>query len=92
MGGWQQFYVSDGSGLKKVDTQRVPESVYLGVVGMPGVTAYYGLNCIGKPKPGETVVVSAASGAVVASWASWRSLLGAEPSGSRAGQRSAITW
>ena len=64
MGGWQQFYVSDGSGLRKVDTQRVPESVYLGVVGMPGVTAYYGLNCIGKPRPGETVVVSAASGAV----------------------------
>jgi NADPH-dependent curcumin reductase CurA len=63
-GGWQEYHVSDGSDLRKVDTRQIPASVYLGTVGMPGVTAWYGLNRIGKPKPGETVVVSAASGAV----------------------------
>ena len=63
-GGWQQFHVSEGDGLSKVDAGRLPESVYLGPVGMPGVTAWYGFHHIGKPKPGETVVVSAASGAV----------------------------
>ena len=63
MGGWQQFTVSDGRGLMPV-ARGLPESVYLGAVGMPGVTAWYGLLQIGKPKAGETVVVSAASGAV----------------------------
>jgi NADPH-dependent curcumin reductase len=58
--GWQQYALSDGSDLRKA----VPISTYLGVVGMPGVTAWIGLNDIGQPKPGETVVVSAASGAV----------------------------
>lgn len=63
-GGWQEYFVSDGKGLQKVDARALPASVYLGTVGMPGVTAWYGLNQIGKPAPGETVVVSAASGAV----------------------------
>ena len=63
MGGWQELHVSDGKGLMKV-ARGLPESVYLGAVGMPGVTAWYGLLQIGKPKAGETVVVSAASGAV----------------------------
>jgi NADPH-dependent curcumin reductase CurA len=62
--GWQLFGRSDGTGLRKVDTAKVPLSAYLGVVGMPGVTAWYGLNAIIEPKAGETVVVSAASGAV----------------------------
>lgn len=62
--GWQLFGVSDGVGLRKVDTSRVPMSAYLGVAGMPGVTAWVGLNRIIQPKAGETVVVSAASGAV----------------------------
>ena len=62
--GWQEYGVSDGSGLVKVDTARVPLSAYLGAVGMPGVTAWYGLNRIIEPKAGETIVVSAASGAV----------------------------
>jgi hypothetical protein len=48
----------------KVDASRAPLSYYLGVLGMPGMTAYFGLKDIGQPKPGETVVVSAASGAV----------------------------
>jgi len=64
MGGWQEYFVANGSGARKIDTGRVPAPAYLGVVGMPGVTAWYGLLQIGKPKPGETVVVSAASGAV----------------------------
>ena len=63
-GGWQQYSSSDGSGWRKVDPRAVPLSTYLGVVGMPGVTAWYGLNEIIKPKAGETLVVSAASGAV----------------------------
>jgi NADPH-dependent curcumin reductase CurA len=62
--GWQEYGVSDGTGVMKVDTSRIPLSAYLGAVGMPGVTAWYGLNRIIAPKAGETVVVSAASGAV----------------------------
>jgi len=62
--GWQLYGKSDGSTIRKVDTTRVPLSAYLGAVGMPGITAWYGLNRIVAPKEGETVVVSAASGAV----------------------------
>ncbi len=61
--GWQEYGISDGCGLKKVEG-KLPLSVYLGSVGMPGVTAYIGLYDIGEPKEGETVVVSAAAGAV----------------------------
>jgi NADPH-dependent curcumin reductase CurA len=67
MGGWQTHAVVDGSVpglLRKVDTTHVPLSAYLGAVGMPGVTAWVGLTQICAPKAGETVVVSAASGAV----------------------------
>ncbi|HTH59382.1 MAG TPA: NADP-dependent oxidoreductase [Paraburkholderia sp.] len=62
--GWQEFGTSNGAGLMKVDVSRVPLSAYLGAVGMPGVTAWYGLNRILEPKAGQTIVVSAASGAV----------------------------
>jgi len=62
--GWQEYGISDGAQLKKVDTRQVPLSVYLGPVGMPGVTAWIGLNRIIEAKAGETIVVSAASGAV----------------------------
>jgi NADPH-dependent curcumin reductase len=61
--GWQEHAISDGTTLRKVDP-ALPLSAYLGAVGMPGVTAWYGLNRIIEPKAGETVVVSAASGAV----------------------------
>ncbi|MBX3213415.1 MAG: NADP-dependent oxidoreductase [Labilithrix sp.] len=61
--GWQEYGLSDGRGLTKVDG-KLPLSAYLGVVGMPGVTAYIGLYDLGEPKQGETVVVSAAAGAV----------------------------
>jgi NADPH-dependent curcumin reductase CurA len=62
--GWQLFGVSDGAMLMKVDDRHIPLSAYLGSVGMPGVTAWYGLMDICTPKAGETVVVTAASGAV----------------------------
>jgi NADPH-dependent curcumin reductase CurA len=62
--GWQLYAIADASTLRKVDTGGAPLSTALSVVGMPGVTAWYGLLRIGEPKPGETVVVSAASGAV----------------------------
>lgn len=67
MGGWQEYSVvgADQAGaLRKVDTTHVPLSHYLGAVGMPGVTAWYGLVKIIEPKAGETLVVSAATGAV----------------------------
>jgi NADPH-dependent curcumin reductase CurA len=62
--GWAEYGLSDGTMLNKVDTRHVPLSAYLGPVGMPGVTAWYGLKQICKPQAGETVLVSAASGAV----------------------------
>jgi len=63
--GWQEYGVSDGSGVLKIDPRGgVPLSAYLGAVGMPGVTAWYGLKRIIDPHKGQTVVVSAASGAV----------------------------
>lgn len=67
MGGWQDYQLVDAGQrgvLQKVDTTHIPLSAYLGAVGMPGVTGWYGLTQILLPKPGETVVVSAASGAV----------------------------
>lgn len=72
MGGWQQYSVVDAEqpgALRKVDTTHVPLSHYLGAVGMPGVTAYYGLVKIIVPQAGQTVVVSAATGAVGSAFA-----------------------
>ena len=60
--GWQLYGTTKEA--TKVDSKRAPLSYYLGLLGMPGMTAYFGLKEIGQPKPGETVVVSAASGAV----------------------------
>jgi NADPH-dependent curcumin reductase len=62
--GWQSHGVAKGAGLRKLDPKQAPISTALGVLGMPGMTAYVGLLDIGRPRPGETVVVSAASGAV----------------------------
>ena len=62
-GGWQEYYTSDGKALCKV-SRALPLEVYLGAAGMPGVTAWHGINNIIAPKPGETVLVSAAAGAV----------------------------
>ena len=62
--GWQEHAISDGQGVRKIDPKLAPISTALSVLGMPGLTAYFGLLEIGKPKPGETVVVSGAAGAV----------------------------
>jgi NADPH-dependent curcumin reductase CurA len=62
--GWQQYASSGGKELRKLDRGAAPISTAISVLGMPGATAYVGLLDIGQPKPGETVVVSAASGAV----------------------------
>jgi NADPH-dependent curcumin reductase len=64
MGGWQRYSLSDGRDLRVVDARAAPIQAYLGSLGMPGVTAWYGLNKIIAPKAGETVLVSAATGAV----------------------------
>ncbi|MET3646355.1 NADP-dependent oxidoreductase [Phyllobacterium ifriqiyense] len=62
--GWQSYAISDGGGLRKLDPEVAPLSTAVGILGMPGFTAYTGLLTIGQPKPGETVVVAAASGPV----------------------------
>ncbi|MEO7157875.1 MAG: NADP-dependent oxidoreductase [Vicinamibacterales bacterium] len=66
MGGWQEYSIVDGGSpaIRKVDASQIPLSAYLGPVGMPGVTAWYGLLKIIEPQPGNTIAVSAASGAV----------------------------
>src|SRR5258708_13892356 len=70
-GGWQASHVAKAAGARvglfgplKLDPKAAPISAALGILGMPGLTAYVGLHDIGQPKPGETVVVSAAAGAV----------------------------
>src|SRR5215212_8837168 len=62
--GWQDYALSNGQGLRKLDPNVAPVSTALGVLGMPGMTAYTGLLTIGQPMPGETLVVAAASGPV----------------------------
>ena len=64
MNGWREYYLSDEADLRKVDGSLAPLSTCLGVLGMPGLTAYVGLLDIGKPQPGQTVFVSGAAGAV----------------------------
>jgi NADPH-dependent curcumin reductase CurA len=61
--GWQEYGLSDGKGVRTLDPAQGPLSYALGVLGVPGLTAYSGLIDVGQPKPGETVVVSAAAGA-----------------------------
>ncbi len=64
MNGWREAFVSVGGGLQKLPNENVPPQAYLGILGMPGLTAYSGLARIGQPKSGETVFVSGAAGAV----------------------------
>src|SRR5258708_12022185 len=62
--GWQTLSLSNGEDLRKLDPKIAPPTAFVGVLGVPGFAAYIGLRVIGQPKPGETVVVAAASGAV----------------------------
>lgn len=62
--GWREYYISDGEDLTKIDPTLAPPQAYLGILGMPGMTAYVGLLDIGRPQAGNTVFVSAAAGAV----------------------------
>ena len=67
MFGWQQYAIANGKGVRKLDPSLAPVSTALGILGMPGLTAYFGLLDIGNPRAGETVVVSGAAGAVARS-------------------------
>jgi NADPH-dependent curcumin reductase len=80
-GGWQRYSLSDGRDLRVVDAKAIPTQAYLGPLGMPGVTAWYGLNRIIAPKAGETVLVSAATGAVGSVVGQLAKLAGARPVG-----------
>ncbi|AUX46652.1 NADP-dependent oxidoreductase [Sorangium cellulosum] len=85
--GWQAHAISDGNGLRKVDPALAPVSTALGVLGMPGMTAYSGLLTIGQPKPGETVVVAAASGPVGATVGQIAKIKGCRAVGVAGGQK-----
>lgn len=89
--GWQEGFVSDGDGLEVLDPGGVPLEAYLGVLGMPGMTAYIGLLTIGEAKAGETVFVSAASGAVGAVACQIARIKGCRVVGS-AGSDAKATW
>ncbi len=84
--GWQSYALSDGSGLRRLDPSEAPLSTALGVLGMPGFTAYAGLFTIGRPKQGETVVVAAASGPVGATVGQLAKLKGARAVGIAGGE------
>jgi NADPH-dependent curcumin reductase CurA len=86
MGGWQRYALSDGSTLNAVDARTIPIQAYLGPIGMPGVTAWYGLNKIIAPKAGETVLVSAATGAVGSVVGQLAKIAGARPVGIAGGK------
>jgi NADPH-dependent curcumin reductase len=81
MGGWQRYVVGDERGLRVIDAKSIPIQTYLGTLGMPGVTAWYGLNKIIAPKAGETVLVSAATGAVGSVVGQLARIAGARPVG-----------
>lgn len=92
--GWQTHAVANPKTLKVVPPDRIPLSAYLGVAGMPGVTAWVGLEKIGQPKDGETVVVSAAAGAVGGVVGQLAKIRGARAVGIAGGQRKVdyVTW
>ena len=89
--GWREYFVSDGRGLVKIDPEIAPVQAYLGVVGMPGLTAYVGLLDIGRVKESGTVFVSAASGAVGAVVCQIAKLKGCYVAGS-AGSDEKVAW
>ena len=86
MGGWQRYSLGDGASLRVIDAKAAPIQAYLGSLGMPGVTAWYGLNRIIAPKAGETVLVSAATGAVGSVVGQLAKIAGARPVGIAGGK------
>jgi NADPH-dependent curcumin reductase CurA len=89
--GWREWALSDGSGMQKVDASAAPVSTALGVLGMPGYTAYHGLFEIGRPQPGETVFVSGAAGAVGSAAGQMAKIAGCTVVGS-AGSAEKVAW
>ncbi|MGH3077482.1 MAG: NADP-dependent oxidoreductase [Gaiellaceae bacterium] len=89
--GWREWALSDGSGMRKVDPSVAPVSTALGVLGMPGLTAYYGLFELGRPQAGETVFVSGAAGAVGSAAGQMAKIAGCRVVGS-AGSAAKIEW
>jgi len=89
--GWREWALSDGSGVRKIDPSLAPVSTALGVLGMPGFTAYYGLFHIGKPQAGEMVFVSGAAGAVGSAAGQMAKIAGCRVIGS-AGSPEKIAW
>ena len=89
--GWREWALSDGSGLRSIDPSVAPVSTSLGVLGMPGLTAYYGLFELGAPKEGETVFVSGAAGAVGSTVGQMAKIAGCRVIGS-AGSLEKLAW
>ncbi len=89
--GWREWALSDGSGLRRLDPTVAPVSTALGVLGMPGFTAWYGLFELGSPKDGETVLVSGAAGAVGSAVGQMARIAGCRVIGS-AGSESKLAW
>ena len=89
--GWREWALSDGSGLRRVDASVAPVSTSLGVLGMPGLTAHYGLFELGEPKEGETVFVSGAAGAVGSTVGQMAKIAGCRVVGS-AGSEEKLAW
>ena len=89
--GWREYFISEGNDLGRVDPEIAPLSNWLGIIGMPGQTAYFGLLDIGKPQPGETVFVSGAAGAVGSAVCQIAKLKGCRVVGS-AGSQAKVDW
>jgi NADPH-dependent curcumin reductase CurA len=87
--GWQEYGIARAKAVRKLDPDQAPVTTALGVLGMPGFTAYAGLTQIGRPKPGETVVVAAASGPVGATVGQLAKILGARAVGIAGGPQKA---
>lgn len=89
--GWREWALSEGARVRKIDAQLAPVSTALGVLGMPGFTAYHGLFAIGEPQPGETVFVSGAAGAVGSAAGQMAKIAGCRVIGS-AGSPEKVAW
>ena len=89
--GWREWALSDGSGMRRIDSAVAPVSSFLGVLGMPGLTAYYGLFELGQPQEGEIVFVSGAAGAVGSAAGQMAKIAGCRVVGS-AGSLAKIEW